>query len=138
MSFTRPGAAADLAEVAAIQAACPEAAQWKPPDYLAFDFSISVRDGRIAGFAVSRLTGPQERELLNLAVAPEFRRRGVGSELVHSLVTETPICVFLEVRESNHGAREFYKSLGFQEIGLRKSYYDSPPESAIVLKFHSC
>src|ERR1700679_3268395 len=107
MSFTRPGAAADLAEVAAIQAACPEAAQWKPPDYLAFDFSISVRDGRIAGFAVSRLTGPQERELLNLAVSPEFRRRGVGSELIQSLLTETPICVFLEVRESNHGAREF-------------------------------
>jgi ribosomal-protein-alanine N-acetyltransferase len=138
MPLTRPGGAADLAEVAAIQAACPEAAQWKPPDYLAFDFRVSVRDGRIAGFAVSRLTGPLERELLNLAVAPEFRRRGVGSELVHSLLTETPICVFLEVRESNHGARAFYKSLGFQEIGLRKSYYDSPPESAIVLKFHSC
>jgi ribosomal-protein-alanine N-acetyltransferase len=138
MSLTRPGAAEDLAEIAAIQAACPEAAQWRPEDYLNFDFWVSIRDGRIAGFAVSRVTGPGERELLNLAVAPEFRRRAIGVELVRCLQTEPGICVFLEVRESNYGARAFYKRLGFQEVGARAHYYNSPPESAIVMKFHSC
>jgi ribosomal-protein-alanine N-acetyltransferase len=138
MSLTRPGAAKDLAEIAAIQAACPEAAQWQPEDYLGLDFRVSICEGRIAGFAVSRNTGPGERELLNLAVAPEFRRRGIGAELVRSLQTEPAVCVFLEVRESNHGARAFYKDLGFQEVGIRHGYYHLSHESAIVMKFHSC
>jgi len=138
MSSTRPGAAEDLAEIAAIQAACPEAAQWPPEDYLSFDFQVSIRGPRIAGFAVSRIIGPGERELLNLAVAPDFRRQGIGAELVRSLQTEPSVCVFLEVRESNQGARAFYKSLGFQEVGIRSGYYPTSPESAIVMKFHSC
>src|SRR5580658_3782247 len=120
MSLTRLGDADDLAEIAAIQAACPEAAQWQPEDYLGFHLQVSIREDRIAGFAVSRITGPGERELLNLAVAPEFRRRGVGAELVHWLQIEPDVCVFLEVRESNHGARAFYKKLGFQEVGVRR------------------
>ncbi len=138
MSLTRSGVAGDLAEVAAIQAACPEAAQWPPGEYLEFDFRVCVRDRHIAGFAVSRITAPGERELLNLAVAPSFRRRGVGAELVRSLIAAALNCIFLEVRESNRGARAFYKSLGFQEVGLRPGYYSCPLESAIVMKFHSC
>jgi [ribosomal protein S18]-alanine N-acetyltransferase len=138
MSLIRPGAAADLAAVTAIQAASPEAAQWPPEDYLGFDFRVCILDDRIAGFAVSRITGPDERELLNLAVAPEYRRRGAGAGLVRSLTTGTAVCVFLEVRESNRAARVFYKTLGFQDVGLRPEYYASPPESAIVMKFHSC
>jgi [ribosomal protein S18]-alanine N-acetyltransferase len=138
MSFIRPGAAADLADIAAIQAASPEAAQWQPEDYLGFDFCVCIVDDRIAGFAVSRVTAPEERELLNLAVAPEYRRRGAGAGLMRSLMTGTATCVFLEVRESNQAARVFYQTLGFQEVGLRPGYYASPPESAIVMKFHSC
>lgn len=138
MSLTRPGTAADLAEIAVIQAACPEAAQWRLEDYLGFDLRVCILDRRIAGFAVSRITAQGERELLNLAVGTEFRRRGVGAQLVRQLVTEAGICVFLEVRESNRGARLFYKALGFQEVGLRPTYYDNPSESAIVMKFHSC
>jgi [ribosomal protein S18]-alanine N-acetyltransferase len=138
MLFIRPGAAEDLADVAAIQAASPEAAQWPPEDYLGLDFRVCILDDRIAGFAVSRSTGPDERELLNLAVAPEFRRRGAGAGLVRSLVTGTAVSVFLEVRESNRGARVFYRTLGFQEVGVRPEYYAVSPESAIVMKFHSC
>jgi ribosomal-protein-alanine N-acetyltransferase len=138
MSLTRLGTAADLDEIAAIQAGCPEAAQWRLEDYLGFDFRVCILDGRIAGFAVSRVTAPGERELLNLAVSTEFRRRGVGAQLVRQLVTEAGVCVFLEVRESNRAARLFYKALGFQEVGIRSTYYDNPPESGIVMKFHSC
>jgi ribosomal-protein-alanine N-acetyltransferase len=138
MSLTRPGTAADLPEIEAIQAASPEAAQWRVEEYLGFDFRVCLLDGRIAGFAVSRVTAPGERELLNLVVGTGFRRRGVGAQLVRQLLTEAGISVFLEVRESNCGARLFYKALGFQEVGLRPTYYQNPPETAIVMMFHSC
>ena len=144
MPLIRSGGPADLTEIRAIQEASPEASQWEPSDYLLYDLRVTVEDdGRLSGFAVSRQTAPDERELLNLAVAPAFRRRGVARRLVESIVVESRqtsvgVSVFLEVRESNLRAREFYKSLDFHEVSKRQNYYDQPLESAIVMKFHSC
>ena len=134
----RRGGPADLAEVAVIQAGSPEASHWAPADYLRFDFRVSVCETRVAGFLVSRVLTEGETELLNLAVAPEFRRRGVARKLVESLLAESPGVVYLEVRESNRTAREFYNHMGFQEVSSRPGYYQHPPEAAIVMKFHSC
>lgn len=128
----------DLDAVAAIQAASPEAAQWDVHDYLAYDFRVAVCDNRIAGFLVYRVAGPDECEILNVAVSPQFRRRGVGSSLVRWLVNGFRGAVFLEVRASNRAAIDLYKSLGFEEISARPQYYQSPPDTAIVMKFHSC
>jgi len=66
------------------------------------------------------------------------RRRGVARELIDKIRVKHPGDVFLEVRESNSGARGFYKAVGFEEVSERAGYYDSPSESAIVMKFHSC
>ena len=92
----------------------------------------------VAGFLVARTLAAQEHEILNLAVAPEFRRQGVGRALVSGLLERAPGEVYLEVRPSNTGARRFYQMLGFEEVTTRPDYYEYPPESAIVLKFHSC
>jgi ribosomal-protein-alanine N-acetyltransferase len=127
-----------LAEIALIQAASPEAARWNISDYLQYDFRVSIRGIRVAGFLVARMLVKGETELLNLAVAPEFRRQGVGRKLVESLLTESPGVIYLEVRESNRAARKFYKHLGFQEVSSRFGYYAEPSEAAIVMKFHSC
>jgi ribosomal-protein-alanine N-acetyltransferase len=127
-----------LAEVAVIQAASPEAAQWDVADYLKYEFRVSVCGIRVAGFLVSRTVAEGETELLNLAVAPGFRRQGVARKLVESLLAESPGVVYLEVRESHRAAREFYNRMGFQEVSLRSGYYREPPEAAIVMKFHSC
>jgi len=81
---------------------------------------------------------PDEGEILNLAVAPELRRSGIARALLGEIFQYFSGAIFLEVRESNGAARAFYKSLGFQEVGLRKEYYRAPPETAIVMKFHSC
>jgi ribosomal-protein-alanine N-acetyltransferase len=124
--------------VAAIQADSPEASAWGVDGYLELDFLVAAEEGRIAGFLVARTLAADERELLNLAVDPLHRRRGIGRSLVKALLAEAPGAVFLEVRESNRRARDLYKSLGFQEVSLRKNYYDHPPEAAIVMKFHSC
>jgi ribosomal-protein-alanine N-acetyltransferase len=134
----RRGGPGDLAEVAGIQAASPEAAQWDVSDYLRYDFRVSVCGIQVAGFLVSRTVAEGESELLNLAVAPGFRRQGVGRKLVESLLGESPGVVYLEVRESNRAARELYNHMVFQEVSLRGGYYQEPPEAAIVMKFHSC
>jgi [ribosomal protein S18]-alanine N-acetyltransferase len=134
----RPGGPGDLAEVAVIQAASPEAAQWDVSDYPRYHFSVLVCGIRVAAFLVSRTLVEGETELLNLAVAPEFRRQGVARKLVESLLAESPGVVYLEVRESNRSAREFYNHMGFQEVSSRPGYYRNPPEAAIVMKFHSC
>ena len=134
----RPAEPADLDAIAAIQAASPEAALWPPGDYLQYDARVAVRERRVAGFLVTRRTAEGEAEVLNLAVAREFRRQGVGRALMSAFLEGFRGDVFLEVRSSNSYARGFYKSLGFQELTLRKDYYHTPPEAAIVMKFHSC
>jgi ribosomal-protein-alanine acetyltransferase len=149
MPAIRPGRARDLAEVATIQAASPESAHWDAADYLQYDFRVCLQDGRIAGFLVARRVAPDESELLNLVVAPEFRRKGLARALLQELLTsrgisgEAEACpgtgsLYLEVRESNRAARNLYKSMGFQEVNIRPEYYQSPLEAAIVMKFHSC
>jgi ribosomal-protein-alanine N-acetyltransferase len=138
MTGIRRGGPGDLAETALIQAASPEAARWNVADYLLYDFRVSICGIRVVGFLVSRAPVKGETELLNLAVAPDFRRQGVGRKLVESLLAESPGVICLEVRESNRAAREFYKHLGFQEVSSRLGYYAEPSEAAIVMKFHSC
>jgi ribosomal-protein-alanine N-acetyltransferase len=99
---------------------------------------VSIADGGVAGFLVWRRLAEGECELLTLAVAPAFRRRGIARELLKPLLNVRNNKVFLEVRESNRTARIFYKSMGFQEVSIRREYYEYPFEAAIVMKFHSC
>jgi ribosomal-protein-alanine N-acetyltransferase len=135
--IVRDGREADLAAVVRIQADSPEAARWNPADYLAYDFLVAEVDGRVAGFVLSRTAGG-ETEILNLAVNPDLRLRGIGRALVEHVLERITGPVFLEVRQSNTAARKFYQVLGFQQVGARPEYYSDPRESAIVLKFHSC
>jgi [ribosomal protein S18]-alanine N-acetyltransferase len=138
LTAIRRGEPGDLAEIRAIQTASPQAAQWDVADYLQYDLLVAVEGSRVAGFLVSRTLAPGESEILNLAVAPEFRRHGVARALAGALLAGSGGAVFLEVRASNEVALVFYKSLGFEEVTVRPEYYGEPLESAIVMKFHSC
>ena len=75
-------------------------------------------------------------ELQNMAVALAVRRRGIGTLLLKELIThavaEGAYKIFLEVRASNQSARALYRKLGFEEVGLRKSYYADPTEDALI------
>ena len=77
---------------------------------------------------------PDEGEVLNLAVSPEFRRKGIARALFHAAHTELSGTVFLEVRESNAAARQLYAAYGFGEIGRRARYYRRPVEDAVILR----
>lgn len=135
---TRPGTIADLDAITAIQSASPEAARWEARDYLQYDLRVALVNREVAAFLVSHTLAPGESEILNLAVAPEHRRRGVARSLVEAWLRGVKGDVFLEVRASNEAAQKFYKSLGFQVVSVRSEYYSSPVETAIVMKFHSC
>jgi [ribosomal protein S18]-alanine N-acetyltransferase len=133
----RPGSRGDLVSIAQIQAVSPEASQWDVQEYLKYELLVAVCGGRVAGFAVARRLAEGEAELLNLAVDPAFRRRGVGRRLVAEVASFHPGMLWLEVRESNANARKFYQSLGFCEAGCRPSYYPDSAEGAIVMNVHS-
>ena len=138
MFLIRPGQPGDLPEIAAIQATSPQAANWPPESYLQYGLSVADADGRVAGFLAWRTVAEGEFEILNVAVGPAFRRRGVGRALVESLQERLSGVVYQELRASNDAARGLYKSLGFQEVGARPGYYENPLEAAIVMKLHSC
>ena len=73
----------------------------------------------------------------NVAVFPEFRRKGVASALLSYLIDRARerdgVFLSLEVRESNFPARETYASFGFREEGRRKNFYRGPTEDALIL-----
>ncbi|HEX7091378.1 MAG TPA: ribosomal protein S18-alanine N-acetyltransferase [Longimicrobiales bacterium] len=77
-------------------------------------------------------------ELGNLAVAPRWRRRGIGRRLLDAVIDE--MCaravreLFLEVRVSNTAAQRLYRSRGFREVGRRRHYYNRPVEDALVMR----
>jgi ribosomal-protein-alanine acetyltransferase len=134
----RPAAESDLEDIWSIQSHAGQAAQWNPADYLSLLCVVAVVGGSTAGFAVARSTAPGELEILNVAVDPPFRRRGVARKLIQEVFAGHRGNVFLEVRQSNLAARKLYHSLGFETIAIRKGYYSDSGEPAIVMKFHSC
>ena len=100
---------------------------------------IAECEGRLAAYGIVAV-GAGEAHLLNLTVAPEWQRRGVGSELTAFLARLARDYgaekIFLEVRPSNGAARALYARAGFAEIGLRRGYYPAPEgrEDAVVME----
>lgn len=95
---------------------------------------------QVAGYLVARVI-EDEGEILNLAVDPDIRRKGIGGLLLESglaaLKTLGVLAVFLEVRVSNRAAIDLYLSKGFLPIGHRHQYYRRPVEDALVLRWES-
>jgi [ribosomal protein S18]-alanine N-acetyltransferase len=129
----RPMRDADADAVARIQSAAGEASQWDPRGYLAFESTVLELDGQIAAFLVTRQTAPDEAEILNLAVDPDYRRRGLARKLLAAAFRQ-PRTFFLEVRQSNTAAQSLYRSLGFTECGRRPGYYRNPDEDAVLMR----
>ncbi len=94
---------------------------------------VAEEDETVLGYIGSQ-TVVGESDMLNVAVAAESRRRGIGRQLVEALCdalrAEKSTCLTLEVRASNEAAKKLYESLGFQLIGKRPRYYTKPVEDA--------
>jgi len=102
-------------------------------------WSLNRPAGELLGYCVA-MAGLAEMHLLNITVAPAFRRqghaRGMLSALVRHCVGVGAERLWLEVRTSNVQARAAYARLGFSEMGRRKGYYPAPAgsrEDAVVM-----
>jgi ribosomal-protein-alanine acetyltransferase len=124
----------DVERVASIQQGSPESAQWQAEDYLGFETWVAEVGGQVVGFLALRETGGGEAEVLSVAVDGAWRRRGVARAMMGIVLEGRFEEVYLEVRESNQGARGLYQSIGFREVGVRPNYYERPQEAGIVMK----
>ena len=133
----------DLDAVLAIEAES-FTSPWTREMYLAelenvgVSFCYLARDdsGVILGFC-SFWRVLDELHINNLAVAPTYRRRGIGTGLLTYVLNEGAKLgahrATLEVRRSNDVARHLYERLGFATAGVRRAYYTNPVEDALVL-----
>ena len=95
-------------------------------------------DNELAGYCIMS-TGASEAHILNLCIAQDYRRRGLGQRLLEHMLDAAKLSnvgtVFLEVRPSNDGAIALYDKMGFNQIGTRRDYYPAKVgrEDAIIL-----
>jgi [ribosomal protein S18]-alanine N-acetyltransferase len=97
----------------------------------------ATRTGHLVGYCVVWTIGDQA-ELGNVAVKEAERGGRIGRKLVEAALVRARErgareC-FLEVRESNHHARNLYEKCGFRMVGRRRNYYSKPVEDALVLR----
>jgi [ribosomal protein S18]-alanine N-acetyltransferase len=97
---------------------------------------VAQNSGGIAGYLIGREVAGTG-EVLNLAVSPDCRRRGLARALLRAGLSRLRKRhveeVYLEVRESNRSAQALYLSSGFRPVGQRAAYYRNPKEDALVL-----
>lgn len=99
---------------------------------------VAVKDEKVLGFVSARLI-TIAIEILNIGVLPELRRQGIGDALLqkalHQATEEGLTESWLEVRESNQVAQNFYRARGYKVVGHRPNYYSNPNETAILMTF---
>lgn len=129
----------DLPALMEIERASFADPRWDMQSFLKYTCTVAEVEGRIAGFFVWRKLVPAhngnrpEREILNVAVDPRYRRLGIATALIKRAL-RSRATHFLEVRESNLAAQNLYRKLGFVEVARRPEYYTSPVETAIVMR----
>jgi ribosomal-protein-alanine N-acetyltransferase len=94
---------------------------------------------KVIGYIIFWVIG-EEVQINNIAVHPDFRRLGIGEQVLRQVIEQVKWgganFVTLEVRPSNIGALLLYKKIGFKMLGVRKNYYTNPSEDAFVLGLH--
>lgn len=136
----RPLTEEDLDEVYEI-----EIASFSDPwqrDFFAMDALhetfVVQEDRHIIGY-ICTMQVLDECTITNLAVKPDFRRQGIAKfifdEFFKTMKNRDIRFYYLEVRASNKAAISLYQKLGFQQVGIRKEYYNNPVEDAVVMAF---
>ena len=98
--------------------------------------AVALDEDRVVGYIAYEVI-VDEGSLVELAVEPQYRRKGIGRKLVELMLTSCggvkTVC--LEVRASNMPAIHLYRAMGFREISVRRDYYDDPKEDAVIMVY---
>lgn len=99
---------------------------------------IAEHNERVVGFMIYELHR-NRLHVLNFAVHPDFRRRGVGLQMVRKLMSKLSpqrrSRIMLEVRETNLDAQLFFRDLGFRAVSLLRDFYEDTTEDAYLMQF---
>jgi len=144
MLTIRPALPADLTDIMAIEnASFPtpwkrEAMEDELRGRKGTIYIVGELDGKLVGYA-GMWCYAGEAHIMNIALAPEQRRRGFGEALLLDLlrraVDEKADFAYLEVRPSNLAAIALYRKVGFRVVGFRPSYYQDTDEDATLMTF---
>lgn len=133
----------DCRQVYEIEKVCFPKTSWKLEDFEASlnvpeQYYAVVRQGALVlGFAALYIMA-DTADLVNIAVLPAYRGRGMGGQLMEALLkkaVDARLCqITLEVRVSNKTAIHLYERFGFSQIAIRRKYYKSPVEDAGIMQ----
>ena len=100
-------------------------------------FLVAEENEEILGY-IGIVCVPEDGDITNVAVKRSRQNGGIGKKLVETMIEKSAKRgvknIFLEVRVSNAPAIHVYESCGFENVGLRKNYYDDPKEDAYIMK----
>ena len=132
----------DVAKIAALEKRC-FSDPWSEEMFLGsmrlpVFYSVLIEDeDELVGYACENILF-EDAEIANVAVAPEYRRRGLGKALLTWLEqtarAQNAEKLFLEVRAGNTPAKTLYESFGFEGISVRKRYYEDGEDAIVMLK----
>ena len=131
----------DMAEVMDIEGDSFEY-PWSESDFIrVFHHCIGMvaeHDEQVAGYMIYELHA-KHLDVLNFAVAPRFRRQGVGAALAANLVSKLSTGkrnrITLEIRDSNLAGHLFFQSQGFRAVGVRRDAYEDTSEDAYLFQY---
>lgn len=98
---------------------------------------VALDGDTVVGYVGSQ-TVLGETDMMNIAVHPDYRNKGIATDLIEGLIEtltkQGSHSLMLEVRATNEPAKNLYNKLGFEAVGIRKNYYRNPKEDALILR----
>ena len=99
-------------------------------------YFVGEMNGQVVGY-MGYWEAPQEAHIINLAIAPRFRQKGLGFQMMEYCLrfayNQGAQLATLEVRESNEAAQRLYEKMNFRTVAIRKKYYSDNQENAVVM-----
>ena len=136
----RIATAGDIADIVKIEKAC-FSSPWSGESLAealanpCSHFLLAEADGETAGYLGLQIFSG-EGYVTNIAVLPEFRRRGIAKALIAEACRADMEFITLEVRQSNLPAISLYEKAGFENMGIRPDFYSNPEENAVIMTKH--
>lgn len=97
---------------------------------------VCLEEELLIGYCICLIV-EDEASIANIAIEPAYQHKGYGTGLLQHSLEELKMMgarkIYLDVRRSNIAALMLYSKFGFRTMGIRKNYYDTPPEDALVM-----